>query len=173
MSKAISANESREDEARIERVLGNEVRDHIEMEVNEDSSVKQEKNFSGDSGKGTSRARSERRTGLGAAHSYLPRVLHTPEDDEGIESYAKGVVTGVMRSATPNVVGSLLARIRQMVDQNRINDALMLEGSQKINELRDENAQLKEHVKDLNHDIQAAVNEANWQSKQGEDYGSY
>lgn len=68
-----------------------------------------------------------------------------------------------------NAYPSLVA----LQNQKRIDDALMLEASQKIDELREENARLKEHVKDLNHDIQAGVNEANWQNQQGGEYGSY
>lgn len=32
---------------------------------------------------------------------------------------------------------------------------------------------LSAHVKDLDHDVQAAVDEANWQNRQGDEYGSY
>jgi hypothetical protein len=46
--------------------------------------------------------------------TYLEQIVHQPEDDEGIENYAKGVVTGVMKSATPNVVAALLSRIREL-----------------------------------------------------------
>lgn len=42
-----------------------------------------------------------------------------------------------------------------------------------IDEQEREIARLNAHVKDLNHDVQAAVDEANWQHRQGDEYGSY
>lgn len=39
--------------------------------------------------------------------------------------------------------------------------------------LRQEIERLKAHIKDLDHDVQAAVDEANWQLRQGDDYGTY
>lgn len=103
----------------------------------------------------------------------LEAIPHSPAKDSELENYARGVVAGIMKSATPNVVGSLLARIRSMNHQTSIDNALMVEGVQKITELQDEVKRLKEHVKDLDHDLQASVNEANWQNRQGEEYGSY
>lgn len=61
-----------------------------------------------------------------ALATFLPRVEHTPADDDEIESYARGVVTGTMQQATPNVVGSLLSRIRR--------DAQMVAALERINE---------------------------------------
>lgn len=60
------------------------------------------------------------------ATKYLPRVPHSPADDDEIESYARGVVIGLMDRATPNVVGSLLSRIRR--------DAQMVVALERINE---------------------------------------
>ena len=39
---------------------------------------------------------------------------HKAATDEEVESYTRGIRTGVMLSATPNVVGSLLKRIELM-----------------------------------------------------------
>lgn len=44
---------------------------------------------------------------------YLEQIPHHPADDASIESYAMGVMTDMMKSATPNTVASLLSRIRE------------------------------------------------------------
>lgn len=46
--------------------------------------------------------------------TWLDSVPQRPADDEAVESVAKGLVTGTLKSATPNLVGTLLARIRSM-----------------------------------------------------------
>ena len=74
---------------------------------------------------------------LGAIHP-------PPADNDEINNYARGVVLGTMRNATPNVVGSLLARIRAMDNQKRIDDAIMSEAAVKLDERRDEIRRLKE-----------------------------
>lgn len=38
---------------------------------------------------------------------------HTPATKEDLAAYRRGIITGVMVSATPNVVGSLIAAIEQ------------------------------------------------------------
>jgi hypothetical protein len=45
----------------------------------------------------------------------LASIRHPVADDDEIESYARGVISGRMTQATPNVVGSLLARIRKLL----------------------------------------------------------
>lgn len=42
-----------------------------------------------------------------------PVLPHRPASDEQIADYKRGVMSGVMKSATPNVVASLIARIEQ------------------------------------------------------------
>jgi hypothetical protein len=44
----------------------------------------------------------------------LAAIRHPVANDEEVESYARGLISGTLKSA-PNVVGSLLARIRQLL----------------------------------------------------------
>lgn len=45
--------------------------------------------------------------------SCLNQIPHSPADDDEIEGYARGLLRGTLKSATPNVVASLLTRIRE------------------------------------------------------------
>lgn len=49
----------------------------------------------------------------------------------------------------------------------------LVQVEQERDALKEEVERLQAHVKDLNHDLQASVNEANWQNRQGDEYGSY
>lgn len=65
----------------------------------------------------------------------LASIRHPVADDDEIESYARGVISGTMKTATPNAVGSLLARIRQLL------------------KVEDDRAQLKTQIQELNRGI--------------------
>lgn len=61
--------------------------------------------------------------------------------------------------AAVNSHAALVAERDALKKGKQIADALMTESAQKIEELRDEKNQLKAHVKDLTHDLEATMKE--------------
>ncbi len=43
---------------------------------------------------------------------YFARIPHSPEDGDTLEAYARGILKGICKQATPNCVAGLLATIR-------------------------------------------------------------
>lgn len=85
-------------------------------------------------------------------HPALASIRHPVADDDEIESYARGVISGTMKTASPNVVGSLLARIRQLLkveeDRERLRRQVQ-DLNRGTNRLANANADISSECHDL------------------------
>ena len=75
----------------------------------------------------------------------LEAIPHSPADDSEIESYARGMVEGLARSATPNVIGSLLAHIRSMAHSNGASGPVLSEVERELAQARQTHAPMNGH----------------------------
>ena len=78
-------------------------------------------------------------------------------------------------SATDSQSADLAARLRAYIPVEgqeglRVRDVLMVEAATEIDRLR---AQVKEMAQEIRDTARGAADEARWQERQGEDYGSY